>query len=73
MRHAALFAVALMLVACTPPLAPPVPAGLDQLDAPVRAQHDERHAPVIAAPRYGDRWGALGTWFDAYEQWDPSH
>lgn len=62
--------VGLLLGACAAPLQPPVPAGLDALDAPVREQYEARAAAVAAQPDEGDSWGELGLWFDAYEQWD---
>lgn len=66
----ALVAGFLLLVACAQPMAPPVPANLDGLDAPVREQYEARRAALGASPRDGDSWGELGLWFDAHEQWE---
>jgi tetratricopeptide (TPR) repeat protein len=66
----ALLAGFLLIAACAQPPAPPVPADLDGLDDPVREQYETRRAAVHAHPRDGERWGRLGLWFDAHEQWE---
>ena len=74
MKRVTLAAALLLLLqaACAAPVAPPVPAGLEDLDPPVREQYDTRREALEANPGDGERWGELGLWFDAYEQWDPA-
>ncbi len=70
MKRTALPAALLLLAACAVPVAPPVPAGLEGLDRPVRDQYETRRDTLEADRGDGESWGELGLWFDAYEQWD---